>query len=333
MSAPPPPWQVWTALGLVYVGWGSTYLAIAYVVDSLPALLSASLRFAVAGVLLATYLRIRRGRKAFRATRRQAVGALAIGALLLLGGNGLVTLAEQRDVPSGLAALLVAAVPLWVVLLRTGSGDRPAGRTLVGVGLGFVGVAVLLLPGARPEGVALLPALLVVGSSILWSIGSFTATRIDLPADALLTTTLQMAGGCVALGLAGLGAGERFDVAAVTGQSVAALAYLVVFGSLVAFTAYSWLLGVAPVSQVATYAYVNPVVAVVLGALVAGEAVGRTTLVGGVVTVLAVALVVGEQGRRRTPAAPAEPVGQEALGPTPPQSPVERQGRERSSRT
>lgn len=332
MSAPPP-WQVWTALGLVYVVWGSTYLAIAYVVDSLPALLSASLRFAVAGLLLAAYLRVRRGRAAFRASRRQAAGALGIGALLLLGGNGLVTLAEQRDVPSGLAALLVAAVPLWVVLLRAGSGDRPAGRTLLGVGLGFVGVAVLLLPGARPEGVALLPALMVVGSSILWSIGSFTATRIELPGDALLTTTLQMAGGCVALGVAGLGAGERFEPSAVTGQSLAALAYLVVFGSLVAFTAYSWLLGVAPVSQVATYAYVNPVVAVVLGALLAGEAVGGTTLGGGLLTVLAVALVVGEQGRRRTVAAPAEPVGQDALAPTEPQSPVDRQGRERSSNT
>ena len=333
MRAAPPPWKVWTALGLVYVVWGSTYLAIAYVVDSLPALLSASLRFAVAGVLLATYLRVRRGRQAFRASRRQAVGALAVGALLLLGGNGLVTLAEERALPSGLAALLVAAVPLWVVLLRAGSGDRPAARTLLGVGLGFGGVAVLLLPGARPEGVALLPALMVVGSSILWSIGSFTATRIDLPVDALLTTTLQMVGGSVALGLAGLGAGERFDPSAVTAVSIGALAYLVVFGSLVAFTAYSWLLGVAPVSQVATYAYVNPVVAVLLGALVAGEAVGPTTLVGGVVTVLAVALVVGEQGRRRTTCVPTEPVGQAALGEPGGQAPLDRQGRERNSST
>ena len=294
----PPAWKVWTALGLVYVVWGSTYLAIAYVVDTLPALLSASLRFAVAGLLLAAYLRLRRGRVAFRATRREALGALGVGALLLLGGNGLVTLAEERDVPSGLAALLVAAVPLWVVLLRSASGDRPATRTLLGVALGFGGVAVLLLPGARPEGVALLPALLVVGSSVLWSIGSFTATRIALPPDALLTTTLQMVGGTVALGLAGAVRGERVDVDAVSGQSVAALAYLVVFGSLVAFTAYSWLLGVAPVSKVATYAYVNPVVAVLLGVLVAGETVEAVTLVGGAITVLAVAVVVGEEGRR-----------------------------------
>lgn len=312
----PPAWKTWTALGLVYVVWGSTYLAIAYVVDTLPALLSASVRFAVAGLLLAAYLRLRRGRAAFRATRREALGALGVGALLLLGGNGLVTLAEERDVPSGLTALLVAAVPLWVVLLRSASGDRPAARTLLGVALGFAGVAVLLLPGARPAGVALLPALLVVASSILWSIGSFTATRIALPADALLTTTLQMVGGTVALGLAGAVRGERFDVDAVSGQSVVALAYLVVFGSLVAFTAYSWLLGVAPVSQVATYAYVNPVVAVLLGVLVAGEAVETVTLVGGAITVLAVAVVVGEEGRK----APAY-------------EPEDRQARDRSSST
>ena len=293
----PPAWRVWTALGLVYVVWGSTYLAIAYVVDTLPALLSASLRFAVAGLLLATFLLVRRGRPALRATRRQALGAAGTGALLLLGGNGLVSLAEQRDVPSSLTALLVAAVPLWVVLLRSASGDRPAGRTLLGVGLGFLGVAVLLLPGARPEGVALLPALMVVGSSVLWSIGSFAATRVQLPADALLTTTLQMVGGTLALGLAGLARGESLDAGAVTGRSLVALAYLVVFGSLVAFTAYSWLLGVAPVSKVATYAYVNPVVAVLLGVLVAGESVAPVTVVGGAVTVLAVALVVSQEGR------------------------------------
>lgn len=347
----PAAWRIWTALGLVYVVWGSTYLAIAYVVESLPALLSASLRFAVAGLLLAAYLRLRRGRAAFRASRRQALGAFWVGALLLLGGNGLVTLAEQRDVPSGLAALLVAAVPLWVVLLRAGTGDRPSTRTLLGVVLGFAGVAVLLLPGARPEGVALLPALMVVGSSVLWSIGSFTATRIALPADALLTTTLQMTGGTVALGLAGLAGGERLDVAAVSGRSLLALAYLVVFGSLVAFTAYSWLLGVAPVSTVATYAYVNPVVAVLLGVLVAGERVEPATVLGGAVTVLAVAVVVGEQGRRtaRSPeppllpdALPPDPLPPDPLLPDPllpdavvraPQLPDERQARERSSST
>ncbi len=297
--AAPKVWQVWTALGLVYVVWGSTYLAIAYVVQTLPPLLSAGVRYGVAGLLLAGYLALRRGRRGFRATRRQVAGAGVVGVLLLLGGNGLVTLAEQQELPSSLAALLVAAVPLWVALLRAGTGDRPAGRTLVGVAIGFAGVALLLLPGARPEGVALLPALLVVCSSLLWSLGSFAATRLDSPADALLTTVVQMLAGSAALALAGGLRGEDATPVEVSAVSLLALAYLTVFGSIVAFTAYSWLLGVAPVSQVSTYAYVNPVVAVLLGALIAGEAVSRLTVVGGLVTVLAVAVVVSEEGRRR----------------------------------
>lgn len=295
----PPVWKVWTALGLVYVFWGSTYLAISYVVKTLPPLLSASLRFAVAGALLTAYLAVRRGRSSFRATRRQLIGAAAVGVLLLLGGNGLVTIAEQRELPSGLAALLIAAVPLWVVLLRVAGGDRPAPRTLLGVAIGFAGVALLLLPGARPDGVPLLPAVLVVGAGVLWSIGSYAATRLELPTDPLLTTVVQMLGGSASLAAAGLLRGESPTPAEVSGTSVLALAYLVVFGSLVAFTAYSWLLGVAPVSQVSTYAYVNPVVAVLLGAVIAGEAVEAVTLLGGAVTVLAVAVVVSEEGRRR----------------------------------
>lgn len=294
----PAPWRVWTALGLVYVVWGSTYLGIGYVVQTLPALLSASLRFGVAGLLLAAFVAARHGRAGLTTTRRQARNAVGIGALLLLGGNGLVSLAQQSDIPSGLAALLVAAVPLWVVVLRAGTGDRPGVRTLIGVSIGFAGVAVLLLPGARPEGVALLPAATVVASSMLWAVGSFTAARAALPPNALLTSVLQMAGGCLALGFAGLARGERFDVASVTVTSWVALAYLVVFGSLVGFTAYSWLLGVAPLSTVATYAYVNPIVAVVLGAVIAGEATSVTTVLGGAITVLAVVVVVSEQGRR-----------------------------------
>lgn len=320
------PWRIWTALGLVYVVWGSTYLAILYVVETLPPLLSAAGRFAVAGLLLAGWLALRRGRSGFVATRQQLLSAAGIGVLLLLGGNGLVTLAEQRDLPSGLAALLVAAVPLWVVLLRASSGDRPAGRTLLGVAIGFAGVAVLLLPGARPEGVALTTAAMVVGSSVLWSIGSFAATRADLPPDPLLTTVTQMAGGAAALLLSGLATGERLRLDDVSSASWLAWVYLVVFGSLVAFTAYSWLLGVAPVSQVATYAYVNPVVAVLLGAVVAGEAVSRVTLLGGAVTVLAVAVVVSEEGRRRRGRVLEVPADA-------PYTPEERQARVRSSRT
>ena len=291
---------MWTALGLVYVVWGSTYLAIRYVVESAPPLLSAGLRFLVAALLLTAWLLVRRGRAGLRATPRQLRGAAATGVLLLVGGNGLVTLGELAGVPSSLAALLIAVVPLWVVLLRAGTGDRPPVGTVLGVALGFAGVAVLLLPGARPEGVALLPVAAILASSVLWSLGSFAATRVALPEAALLTTTVQMYAGGAGLVLGGLLRHESVaDLSRTSTVSALALAYLVVFGSIVAFTAYSWLLGVAPVSQVSTYAYVNPVVAVLLGAVVADEPVGPATVLGGGITVLAVAVVVTEEGRRR----------------------------------
>ena len=299
----PAPWQVWGALSVVYVVWGSTYLAIAFVVEDLAPLLSASLRFAVAAALLAGFLVLRRGPRALLAPRGQLLRAAGIGLLLLLGGNGLVVLAEQRDLPSGLAALLVAGVPFWVVLLRAATGDRPAAGTVVGVLVGFAGVAVLLLPGARPEGVSGLAVAMVLLSSLLWSLGSFLAARGGLPADPLLTTVAQMVGGALGLGLCGLLLGESPQPGRVGTASWVALAYLVLFGSLAAFTAYSWLLGVAPTSQVATYAYVNPVVAVGLGALVLGERVTPVTAVGGLVTVVGVAVVVSQEGRRKRAAA------------------------------
>ena len=272
--------------------------------ESLPALLTAGARFLLAAALLSAYLLLRRGPDVFRVTRRQGATAVGIGLLLLLGGNGGVTLAEQADLPSGLTALLVAGVPLWVVVLRALAGDRPSVRTVLGVLLGFAGLAVLLLPGARPQGVAAGAVLLVLASSMLWGLGSWIASRADLPGDPLVTTTLEMLGGAAGLAVVGVARGERLDVSGVLPSSVVAFGYLVVFGSLVAFTAYAWLLGSAPVSQVATYAYVNPVVAVLLGALFVGEQVTVTTLVGGGVTVLAVAVVVSEEsmGRRSPPA-------------------------------
>ena len=267
MARPAPPaWRIWTALGLVYVVWGSTYLAIRYAVATVPPLTGAALRFLLASALLAGYLAVRRGRRVFAVRPRQVASAAAVGVLLLLGGNGGVTIAERHHLPSGMAALLIAGVPLYVVLLRWSARDRPSRSTLVGVAIGFVGLAVLLLPGARPTGIPLGPAVLVLCSSSLWAVGSFVATRVEMPADPLWSTTLQMLGGGLGLGLASVFSGERLHPAAVSGSSLLALGYLVVFGSIVAFTSYSWLLQVAPVSKVATYAYVNPVVAVLLGA-------------------------------------------------------------------
>ena len=324
----PAAWRIWTALGLVYVFWGSTYLGIRYLVDGgLPPLLTAGVRYLLATLLLAAYLAVRRGRAAFRATPRQWLTAAGIGVLLLTGGNGGVTLAESRHLPSGLAALLVAGVPLYVVVLRALASDRPSARTVLGVAIGFVGLAVLLLPGGRPDGVPLGAALIVVCSSLLWSLGSFTATRVSLPPDPLAATVVEMLGGAAGLLVAGLLRGEQVPTSGVRASALFALAYLVLAGSVVAFTAYSWLLGVAPVSKVSTYAYVNPVVAVALGALLVGEQVTTTTVLGGAVTVLAVVVVVSQESRRRGVVPEAAEGAEEAYVP------LERQGRSRSDST
>ncbi|MDT7573518.1 MAG: hypothetical protein QOE05_3692 [Actinomycetota bacterium] len=322
-----PGWQVWTALGLVYVVWGSTYLGIRYVVTSMPPLLAASIRFALAGLVLAAYLLVRRGRRGLQASRRQYLNAGLVGLLLLLGGNGGVMLAEQHGLPSGLTALLVAAVPLYVVLLRLADRDRPAMRTVLGVAIGFAGLAVLLGPGARPAHVAVGPAVLVLGSSLLWSVGSYFATRLDLPAEPLVASVAEMVAGAAGLAIAGGLARESVDFSRVELSSALALGYLVVFGSVVAFTAYSWLLGVAPVSKVSTYAYVNPVVAVLLGAVFVSEEITPTAVIGGALTLLAVAVVVSEEGRRRRGEQVAVPAD------APAQMPDELQGRDRSSKT
>ena len=305
--------RTWTALAVVYVVWGSTYLAIAYVVNGLPPLLVAGARFVVSAALLAAWVLLRRGTAPFRAGRQAWAGAAAVGVLLLLGGNGMVMLAEDRGLASGLTALLVAAVPLDVVVLRGRARDRATRRTGTGVALGFAGLAVLLLPGAREGGTPLAPAAMVLVGSGLWSVGSFLAGRWAMPADPVVGSVGQLLGGGLALLLAGAVRGEGLPTGHVPASAVWAFAYLVLFGSVLAFTAYSWLLGHAPLSRVSTYAYVNPVVAVALGAVVRDEHVSLTALLGGLVTVAAVAVVVSE-------ASPA-------------QSPTERQGRLRSSAT
>ena len=292
-----PRWKVWTALGAVDVIWGSTYLAIAYAVDGLPPLLTAAARFVVAAALLSLVVLVRKGSSPFRAPARSYLSAALVGLLLLLGGNGGVMLAESRGLPSGLTALLIAIVPLFVVLLRLSIRDRPSRRTLFGVGVGFLGLGVLLLPGTRPSGVSGATASIVLVGSLLWATGSVVASRTRLPENALVTTSAQMLGGAVGLAVAGLLKGEHLPTGHVKPSAYVAFAYLIVFGAVVAFTAYSWLLSNVPVSTAATYAYVNPVVAVALGAAVKGERITALGIVGGLITVVAVAMVVSEAPR------------------------------------
>ena len=282
----------WGALGIVYVVWGSTYLAIRVVVETMPPFLSGAVRFVTAGLLLAGLLVWRQGPAALRVTPRELGSAVTVGLLLLVGGNGLVVLAE-RSVPSGLAALMVASVPLWVVLVRRATGVRTSGTTLAGVLVGLLGLVVLSAPGitgaVRPAGlVALLTA------SLLWACGSVLAGRLPMPANPLTASVYEMfAGGVGALVLALARHEPRgFAPSAVSAASWAGLAYLVVFGSLVAFSAYAWLLQRAPLPLVATYAYVNPVVAVALGWAVLSEALTWPIVIGGGIVVAGVGLVV-----------------------------------------
>ena len=286
----------WMALGAVYFLWGSTYLAIRYAIDSLPPLSSAAIRFTIAGLILMTFLAIRRGPTALRVTKRELASAALIGVLLLAGGNGGVVLSEQY-IPIGLSALLVASVPLWIVLWRAVAKDRPNARTLVGVLIGFAGLAVLI----RPSGGAhnyVLGVVLVLVASISWSFGSVASKAwLTPPKDPFVASAYQMVFGGLGCALAAAGHGERVDVSAISGRSVLATLYLITFGSLVAFCSYIWLLHTAPISLVATYAYVNPVVAVFLGAIFLGEPVTAAVVIGGLIVVAGVAVVISTERR------------------------------------
>jgi drug/metabolite transporter (DMT)-like permease len=291
--AAPPPWLAWLALGIVYVVWGSTYLAIRVMVQTVPALLGAGSRFVIAGLVLYGWVWARRGRAALRVSRREAAGAACVGILLTSGGNGLVTVAE-RQIASSLAALVIASVPFAIVLIRVAIGERVSRRALIAVGVGFVGVAILVLPGASAGGKGLVGAMLVLAGAIAWGAGSVSSTRLALPRDLGASTAIQMTAGGAAMLIAGVLGGEagKVDVSAFSTRSVVAFAYLVVFGSIVAFSAYTWLLQNVPISRVATYAYVNPVIAVFLGWVVLGERISPTMLAGASVIVGSVAVTI-----------------------------------------
>ncbi|MEV4805088.1 EamA family transporter [Nonomuraea sp. NPDC049421] len=301
------PLLIWGALAIVYVVWGSTYLGIRIAIETMPPLLHGASRFVTASLLLAAFLLIKKGRSAFRMTPRQFGGAALVGLLLLTGGNGMVAVAEQH-ISSGLAALLVASVPLWLVVFRILARDRPALLTVGGVLVGFGGVAALSLNGGG-ESAGTTGIVVILLASLSWSIGSFLSARIPMPPNVWTASAVEMLAGGAGLAIVSTSIGEHVDLAAISGRSWAALAYLVLVGSLVGFTAYTWLLGNAPISLVSTYAYVNPVVAVILGVLVVNEHVTVQIVLGGVVILIGVALVVSTERRAKRRPAPA-PAGE-----------------------
>jgi drug/metabolite transporter (DMT)-like permease len=272
-------------------------LAIRAMVDTMPPLLSSGARFFVAGGVLAGWLLVKRGPRSLRMTRRQLLGAAVVGTLLMLGGNGLVSVGENAGVPSGLAALLIASEPLWVIVLRFGARERVPRGTLTGVVVGFLGVALLLLPGT-PGGATAIGVATVLFAASMWAAGSFSMTKLSTPGDPLASTATQMLCGGGIMFLVGLVAGEggSVHVDRFSTDSLLAFAYLVVVGSLVAFTAYTWLLRNVPISKVSTYAYVNPVIAVALGWAVYDESLSAIALAGAAVIVASVAGIVRREG-------------------------------------
>ncbi|HEU5475044.1 MAG TPA: EamA family transporter [Actinophytocola sp.] len=302
-----PGWLAWAALGVVYVVWGSTYLAIRFTVESMPPLLSGGLRFVLAGLVLTLAVLVLAGRGALRMSWAQLGSAVLIGLLLPAWGNGMVVIAEQH-LASGLAALLIASVPLYVVLLRRLLGERPPVITMVGVGIGAGGLALLLLGGPveGAHGSAGWALWLVLLAALGWSVGSVASTRLPVPANPFTLSAVEMMAGGTAMMIVGLVSGERMDLTRVTTGSWIAWVYLILFGSLLAFSSYVFVLGKLPVSTVATYAYVNPVIAVVLGVLFAGERFGMAQFAGGLVVLAAVVLVVRAEQRPK----PEPPCGE-----------------------
>ena len=281
--------KVWIALGTIYVVWGSTFLAIAVVVRDLPPFLSMALRHVVAGALLFGWVLLRH-RNRDPIGWRQWRAAFVFGGALFLLGHGLLAWAQQ-DVPSGVAALLVGTIPLWfAILARLAFGERLGARAAVGLLLGFAGLALLVDPSGH-EGAKPLGALAVAFGAFAWAAGSLWSRRSPLPRDTLLAAAMGMlAGGTLLAIVSGL-AGEYGD-AHFTPEALAATAYMVVVGSFVGFSAYVWLLKVAPASTVSTYAFVNPVIAVFLGWAFNDEVISVRTVVAGAAIVVGVALMV-----------------------------------------
>lgn len=311
------PVRITIALGTVYLIWGSTYLAIRFAIESMPPYLMAGSRFLIAG--LVAYLLVRsKGTPPPRKTHW--IGAFIVGGLMLLGGNGSVVWAEQR-VPSGIAALIVATVPLWIVLLDWlwHGGARPGVRVITGLVLGFSGMFLLITQGDFTQFRHIDPigAGALVLASLSWAIGSLYSRHAHLPPSPFMAIAMQMLAGGILLTLAGTVGGEwsRLDVGAISLQSWVSWGYLIVFGALLGFTAYIWLLRVAPASRVATYAYVNPVIAVFLGWMFADEIVTIQTMFASVIIITAVFLITSEkikktlvpEGEFDTAAAPVEP--------------------------
>jgi len=305
----------WVALVAVYFFWGSTYVGIRAAVETVPPLLMAGSRYALAGLLMLALVGYQHTRGENRLTWPQVRSSIIAGGLLLVGGNGLLCIGEKK-LASGLAALIVATVPAWMVVIHAiATKARVTRPVILALVLGTAGVAVLMgLPGTAID---VPSAIVVLVGSMFWAGGSVAARLLPLPKHALVTTALQMfAGGVLLLVVAGArGEFQQFHLEAVSTRSTIAMVWLVIFGSMVAFSAYMYAIKTLPNDTVATYAYVNPIVAVVLGGIIDHEPLTQNVLLGGAIIVASVILIV--RGRAKENAAKAKEKAEHPVSGTP----------------
>lgn len=274
----------------------------------MPPLLSMGIRFFTAGVLLSLFIIATKGFKELAVPKVEIRTSVVLGFVLLGFGLGNVAVAEKH-VPSGIVALIIAALPIWIAIFRFISGERPSARTWLGLIIGLVGVALLLKPGSvqsvsgEGSSTVIFYMFMVLIGNIGWALGTFLAPRFPLPKNALVFTTYELLAGGVSLTLAGFIKGEKLgDFLDGSNWSWLWFAYLVTFGSIIAYSAYLWLVQNAPVSLTATYAYVNPVIAVALGAIFLDEVITMSYAIGGLIIVLGVLVVVSAESKKRAEA-------------------------------
>jgi len=297
--------KVALGLGTMYIAWGTTYIGIAFAIETMPPLFSMALRFIVASGVLFLIVGIRKGFASLMITRKQFKNAILLGVLMLTSGLGTMSMSEQV-VPIGVASLIVAAMPIWTALFRTLDSDRPNAWSLVGIISGLVGIAIIMLPGhtqARPDSLTsnvTFWMFVILFGNLCWSIGSFVSPKLETPSNSLLLSAYEMGGAAVGLIIAGLIHHENAaDFATASARSWWGLIYLITIGSLLGYTVYTWLLDNAPISLISTYAYVNPVVAVALGILIFNEKLTPNILIGGAIVIISVAVVVSVESAKK----------------------------------
>ena len=295
--------KVWLSLWSVYIIWGSTYYGIALAIESMPPLLAMGTRFLAATSILIVVLGAKNGWRSLIIPRAEFLNASLMGGTLLGIAIGSVALGE-RYVPTGIAALIISALPFWIAIFRTVDGNRPSNLSWLGVVIGFVGVAFLLKPGSvnplngASTGLMLFWACMIMIGNIGWSFGSYIAPRFPMPKNPMISTMYQMLTGGLLLVVVGIATGEKIaDFFDATRGSWAGWSYLTLVGSIVAYSSYVWLISNAPIGLISTYAYVNPVIAISLGAIFLHEKISISYIFGGAIVVLGVLMVVTNESR------------------------------------